>query len=299
MNAEQDYGSFEIAVDFKKGSGDPTRVFRAMSGLIESVQSLDQHLSYSIGAAVRTTVLLQDIQVGSLKAKLRTIVEEIPDEALKKVEIKPIIGHFLVKAKHRVVDWCSDKQQIANKDEIKQLQFDIKELAQETDIKQIPAYAEPDTESLLTDIDGIRTALTNLEVEDSASYNSYEGISRFNKQMQISTEIIQEYLTRETLVNEGEKILKVKKPDYLGSSMWVFKYQGKSIDAKILDENWLKAFQGKQISVLPGDSIKAVLRERVSYGHDNEVVHSTYEVVRIIGVLPVARPLQQISLTDS
>ena len=45
------------------------------------------------------------------------------------------------------------------------------------------------------------------------------------KRMEISTELIREYLTKEKITSEGEKILKVKKPDYLGTSMWSFKYQ--------------------------------------------------------------------------
>ena len=56
MNDEQEYSSFELVVDFKKGSGDPSRVFKAMTGLIESVQSLDGHLSQSLAPNVKTTI---------------------------------------------------------------------------------------------------------------------------------------------------------------------------------------------------------------------------------------------------
>ena len=286
MNDEQDYGFFELVVEFKRDSGDPSRVFKTMTGLIESVQSLDQHLSYSGGPSVKTTLILQDIQASSLKAKLKNIIEEIPDEALKQTEIKPILGHFLVKAKHRVIDWCSDRKQVADKDEIKQLQSEIKQLARETDVKQLPAYAEPDTESLLIDINSIRNALQNLEADDYARYESEEGVSKFNKQMEISAEIIRDVMTREKLISESEKILKVKKPDYLGFSMWLFKYQGRSIDVKILDDEWLKAFHLKKVSVLPGDSIRALVKEEVLYGYNNEVIHTNYEALRIVDILP-------------
>lgn len=286
MSDEQDYGFFELVVEFKRDSGDPSRVFKTMTGLIESVQSLDQHLSYSVGPSVKTTLVLQDIQAGSLKAKLKNIIEEIPDEALKQTEIKPILGHFLVKAKHRVIDWCSDRKQVADKDEIKQLQSEIKQLAQETDVKQLPAYTEPDTESLLIDINSIRDALQNLEADDYARYESEEGVSKFNKQMEISAEIIREVMTREKLISESEKILKVKKPDYLGFSMWSFKYQGRSIDVKILDDEWLKAFHLKKVSVLPGDSIRALVKEEVLYGYNNEVIHTNYEALKVVDILP-------------
>ena len=290
MSDEQDYGFFELVVEFKRDSGDPSRVFKTMTGLIESVQSLDQHLSYSVGPSVKTTLVLQDIQASSLKAKLKNIIEEIPDEALKQTEIKPILGHFLVKAKHRVIDWCSDRKQVADKDEIKQLQSEIKQLAQETDVKQLPAYTEPDTESLLIDINSIRNALQNLEADDYARYESEEGVSKFNKQMEISAEIIRDVMTREKLISESEKILKVKKPDYLGFSMWLFKYQGRSIDVKILDDEWLKAFHLKKVSVLPGDSIRALVKEEVLYGYNNEVIHTNYEALKVVDILPA--PIQ-------
>lgn len=293
-NEKQDYGFFELVVGFKKDSGDPSRVFKSMTGLIEAVQSLDRNLSYSISSNVKTTVVLHDIQTGSLKAKLRNIVEDLPDEALKQAEFRPLIGHFLVKAKHKVIDWCSNKNEITNKTEIKQLQNDIKQLAEETDIKQIPAYIEPDTESLLLNINSLRNSLAILGAEDYATFESEEGISKFNKEMNISPEIIQDYLTREKIVSTGEKIFKVKKPDYLGFSMWAFKYRGKSIDAKILDEKWLCSFHKRNIQVLPGDSIRAIVREEVSYGFNNEVIQSHYEIVEILDILPLSVPEQKL-----
>ena len=286
MNDEQEYGAFELIVNFKKGSGDPSRVFKAMTGLIESIQSLDGHLSQSLAPDVKTTLVLQDIQASSLKAKLKSIIEDLPDDDLRKAEMRPIIGHFLVKTKHKVIDWCSDKGEITDRDEIKQLQTEIKQIACETDIRQIPAYTEPDAESLLIDINAIRNSLANLEADDYAELQSDQGVSNFNKKMEISTEIIREFLTKEKITSECEKILKVKKPDYLGTSMWSIKYQNKAVDAKIVDEKWLKDFQSKEITLLPGDSIRAIVREDVSYGHNNEVIHTHFEIIEVLEILP-------------
>jgi hypothetical protein len=52
----------EIRIEFERGTGDPTRVFRAMAGLIESTQLLDSHLAVSIGANVQTALVLQDVE---------------------------------------------------------------------------------------------------------------------------------------------------------------------------------------------------------------------------------------------
>lgn len=103
---------FEIYIDFTKGEGDPTRVFRTMTGLIESVQNIDNHLAQSLNISISTNLVLEEVQSGSIKAKLRSIIEEIPDEALKKAELKPIIGHFLIKGKHKILQWCSNREKI-------------------------------------------------------------------------------------------------------------------------------------------------------------------------------------------
>lgn len=293
MKNEIEYGLFELIVEFEKNSGNPSRVFKTMTGLIEAVQSLDTHLSFSLAPTIRTGIVLQDIQTGSLKARLKNIVEDLPDEALKKGELKPIIGHYLLKAKHKVIDWCSDKNEIADKEEVKQLQTDIRQIAASTDIKVLPDYSEPNTENLLLDINDIRSSLAHLEENDTATFQSDQGISSFNKRMDISTEIIQEYLTSEIIINKGEKILKVKKPDYLGSSMWAFKYQNRSIDAKITDEKWLKQFQSNDIDVSPGDSIRAFVKEEVSYGLNTEVIHIQFEIIQVLEIISAPTARQQ------
>ncbi|MBK7236837.1 MAG: hypothetical protein IPI02_14870 [Sterolibacteriaceae bacterium] len=79
---------FEIRIEFQRGVGDPTRVFRSMAGLIDAVQRLDGHLAQMIGANVRTSLVLQDVEAASLKSRLHSVVEAIPDEPLQAGEVK-------------------------------------------------------------------------------------------------------------------------------------------------------------------------------------------------------------------
>jgi hypothetical protein len=282
----------EIRIEFERGAGDPSRVFHAMAGLIESTQLLDSHLALILGANVRTTLLLQDVEAASLKAKLKTVIEEIPDEAVKDGDVKKVIGHFLFKAKHKILDWCSARDSIQNRDEVKQLEAEIHELAEESDIKLIPAYAPLETATLLTDINSVKDALAYLETHDVATYKSPVGASEYNPALTVSDDVVRELITREIIAAEGERILKVKKPDYLGSSKWGFKYGAHMIEAKVLAGEWLNRFQSSQEVVLPGDSLRVVLREEVSYGYDNEIVHTDYEVVKVLEVIRGLRYVQ-------
>ncbi len=276
---------FEIAVDFERGKGEPSRVFQAMAGLINSIQILDQHLSATISTKIRTKILLQDIEAGSIRAKLKNIIEEVPDEALKKGDYKRIIGHYLHKAKHKILDWCSTRNEIKNRSEIKQLEGEILELAKKTDVKHLPAYIPIETGTLLSDISSIKSSVANLEEGDTAVLISDEGKSEFNRTLTISDNLIKELMTKETIVSEGERILKVKKPDYLGTSKWIFKHSGHPIDAKISHEEWLQKFQAKEVTVRPGDSLRAIVREETLYGYDNEIVGTNYEVLKVIEVI--------------
>lgn len=287
-----DDGSFEIKVDFERGAGDPARVFRTMSGLIEAIQSLDNHLAISINVSIQSKLILEDIEVGSIKAKLKNIIEAIPDEPLKKGEIKQLVGHFLYMAKHKVIDWCSEKKEIKDREELKQLEGDILQLAEKTDINHLPAYAPIKTETLLADINLIQESLQYLGEGDNAVYTSPEGLSKFNPKLSVSQNMVRDILTRETIQTTGIRILKVKKPDYLGISKWSFKYMGHPIEASISDANWLSRFQNRMELVQPGDSIKANVQEIVSYGYDGEIVHTDYEVLEVIEVLHAPQIVQ-------
>lgn len=256
-----------------------------MAGLIVAFQRIDSHLAPMLGASVRTSLVLQDIESASLKSRLRTVIEAIPDEPLRQGEVKKIIGHFLLQGKHKILDWCGDRKEISNREEVKLLEADLTKLAHDTDIKILPAYAPVNTPALLSDISAVNDAMAPLENRDQATFASIEGKSRFNSELVVSGEVIREIVTRERLENTGDRILKVKKPDYLGTSKWTFKYGTLTIEAKICDEAWLDRFQKGDVDLGPGDSLRVTLHEEVSYGFDNEVVHTEYEVRKVDGVV--------------
>jgi hypothetical protein len=276
---------FDIRIEFERGVGDPTRVFRAMAGLIESAQTMDTHLAAMLGATVRTSLVLQDVEATSLKSRLRSIVEGIPDEPLKQGEVKKLIGHFLLKGKHKILDWCGSRKEISDRGEVKQLEAELESLAQETDIKQLPAYAPIGTPALLSDLAAVNDALAPLEQHDSATLSSSTGHSQYNPHLVVSEAVIREIVTSERISSTGERILKVKKPDYLGTSKWGFRYGNHMIEARIADLDWLGRFQSNLENVNPGDSLRVMLFEEVSYGYDKEVVHTEYEVRKVLGVI--------------
>ena len=112
--------------------------------------------------------------------------------------------------------------------------------------------------------------------------------------LDFSSETMENLMTKEQLSNESTMILKVKKPDYLGNSMWEFKHGNKTIPAKITHDDWVLKFQKRQVDLRPGDSIKARVNVIVKYGHDNNLIGTVYEITEVIKELPLSDDGQSI-----
>lgn len=268
MDETEDEG-FEIHIDFKPGEGDPSRVFRAMSDLIDSMQALDSHLANSFDIALDASLVLDEINSGSIKAKFRDIIAGLPDEALKDANWKKILGHFLLRAKYILLEWLNNTRIISHRDDVRVLECQLLLAAEETGLKKIPAYLAPRAEVLLSDILSIQESLEVLEEADSVTYLYAERRIKINRDLEISNEIVRDVLTKEIVNTSAKRIVKVKKPDYLGQSMWGLQYDGRAIEAKITDSDWLAKFQSREADVRPGDSLRVTLYEEISYGYEN------------------------------
>lgn len=272
---------FGIKIDYEKGSEDPGRVFRAMSGLIDSLQDFDQHLALTINTDITTALLLEDIKEGSIVTWLKNSLKGIPADALQELKFRRIFGQFAYEARNEVVAWLDERETISSRAEVQELQNIIVVLAQETELNKIPAYAPPPAAIILSDISSMKRALDNLQKNDRAIYLTDESEMNFNHVFSVSDETVREILTLRTINSEAEAILQVKKPDYLGKSKWVFRYQGRQIEAAITHEDWLREFQSQTQRVLPGDSLRAMLKAEISYGYEGEIVHELFTVIEV------------------
>jgi len=214
------------------------------------------------------------------------VLLDLPDEALRDVNLRQIIGHFLIKAKYTTIRWCEEKDTVDDIDEVRSLEDQINDLATETDVKQLPAYTPIDRKALLHHINQMSNVIRALEDQDSLEYRSRYGNSHFYGKLANSTEVITTVLTDEILVRRGRHVLKVKKPDYLGKSKWSVRHQGHSVDVKISDAQWLSDSQNGLIPLQPSDSIRADMKEEIAYGYEGEVVHTWYEVEKVHEVIP-------------
>ena len=201
--------------------------------------------------------------------------------------MEKIIGHYLLKSKYLILQWCGERNVIDSRADVKALEDQLLVVARETDVKLLPAYASVPSHQLLADIRAIQQSLEDLMDHDKATYKSSFGTVELNGGLVLSNDLVLEVLTREIVESNGIRIVQVKKPDYLGRSQWSFRYDGHKIEAAIHDKEWLGRFQSRLVDVRPGDSLKVDMHEKIYYGYEGEIVHRHYA---INGVIDVIRP---------
>lgn len=292
MNKALEEANFDVYIDFVKGQGAASRVFHSMAQLVDAFAQLDQVLAGIISEASRTELVLEDVEGGSVRSRLRSILQDIPDEALKDGDWKKALGHFLVRGKHLICEWLKENPEITKLEQVQTLQERLANEAESTGARYLPLYRPVDTRTLLGVIAEIDRSIAPLDSRDVVRYESPYGSTTLPHGQHIHDELIRELLTREIITSDDERIVKVKKPDFLGRSQWMLKYAGHSIYAAIDDIPWLDAFQSGQIDVKPGDSLRVLMHEEVYYGHNMEVVHVTHSVVEILGVIRPTPPQQ-------
>ena len=90
-------------------AGDPRRIFDAASALVDAFELMDQALANVLDSKLKTLMVLEDVDSGSLKVWLKNLLSGIPDESIKDLEWKKAVGHYLVKAKYLILEFCNDE----------------------------------------------------------------------------------------------------------------------------------------------------------------------------------------------
>jgi len=205
------------------------------------------------------------------------------DQALKELDWKPAVGKYLVRAKYAVLRWIEDDE--APKD-LPALGREIQKLASETDVRHLPDYTPVSPRALIDAMQGFQSVKDHLVEGDAASVITPDGELDMNLSMRWDIESLEELSVKDRVsYNVPSMVLMVKKPDYLGTSMWDLRHGRRSLSAKIEDDDWLKKFQGRQVDVRPGDAIRCQIKIEMQYGYDNELIGEKYVVEKVHEVL--------------
>jgi hypothetical protein len=288
---------FALRIDFKRGEPNPYRIFQAADLMIRALQHLDTALVTSIDSRIEPLMVLEEIEAGSLVIWLKNILTATDDEALKKLDWKPAVGKYLVRAKHVYIRWANREEPDRS---IMDLRRDLFNIARETDVLQIPAYSLPPIQDLVDAAKEIEAAkIPLIPGEDNILYFSPDepAAAQFDLTVKWAPDELISLAIKETIETKNMPItLIVRRPDYLGAAKWDFRHGRRPISARIDDREWLRAFQARKIDVRPGDALRCVVTAQYSYGHDNELIAETIIITKVEEVLE--NNLMQLGLFD-
>lgn len=277
---------YEIKIEFEENTRNPSNIFYSMGKMIDSMNNLDNVLVESLPCMCEMDIMLESIETGSLRTRLKTILMDIDDEDLKELNWKKIIGRFLVRAKYKIIDIIDKSETIKTKNDIKIVMNSINTIAQE-EFSGYNINPNVSTSRMLDALSTISDAMKQLGENEKVIYISSEGSVVFNKNFNLSQEDIELLLTEKNVTSTTKEILVVKKPDYLGKSKWEFyhKEKEKIIYVKLLDDLWLNAFQAGNIDLRPGDSMDVSLETSISLDSEMREVSTSYYLHKVYKII--------------
>ena len=271
--------------DFKKGVGSASRVFAATKEFIEACEKVDKTLVGSIDSTILPIMALEDIETSSLKVFLRVLLETADDRHLKDAEWRKLIGHFLNVSKYYLLE--PNKLKMTSED-VGRIAQKIREEAAKTDVLHLADYRVLDIRSLLGLMHRFEEMKKYLDEDDRVCIDfPGTGQVEIDHTRTLTLEELEDLATQRTeIVVNDPMILTVRKPDFLGETMWEFRHEGRFIKAKLEDSHWLTQFQDREAEVRPHDDLNCRVRIESMYGPDDQLIARRFFVESVNGILP-------------
>jgi hypothetical protein len=255
-----DEATFTFTINFARGEGDPRRVFDAASLLIDGFEGLDGTLAASVDSKLKTAIVLEDLQPGSLRVVLKTILKDIDEQALKNGEYRKAIGSALVRAKRMAVQ-ALDRPEDHAKEAVTELREQLQEVVQQTDVKHLPAYAPIHEGRLVASLDKIQDGKRTLGPNDKLTVQTEERRTYevdLTKTWEPAENVVVSGTTEKH--SEGTLILTIRKPDLLGDSKWQFAHGTATINASVQDQRWIARLRAGKIALHSSDALRCKVR---------------------------------------
>jgi hypothetical protein len=283
--AEINEYDFELNLEFE-GTKNPSEAFSQLSKFYDKLLVFDKHIIYNISVDARMEYDLVDIKFGSILTKIKQIFINTPDDVLKDA-LNPSawLGHLLVYIKHKTLKALGE-QGIKSKKDLEKLTGDIN--------KQIKAKTPPNLMVLevnnyymLNTINDIAIQANRLKKGESFYFKSGKKKAKVDNKCSIDMPKILKELGDTTHEQERVEILKIKTIDLLSdSSYWKLRREGKTIDVKITDSNWLEDYHNRKYVIQPNDYLKLNLKIIYTTSQNLKKPKISYEATKIVSVIP-------------
>lgn len=277
---------FSFRIIFEKGIGDPRRIFDAASELIDGFEELDAAVTGAVDSSIRPLMVLEDIEAGSIRVFLSSLLKRIDDKALNEGEYKKAIGPALVDAKYAAIAYLDKDRDQAEKDQ-DDLREMLRKLATGSDLRPLGDYPPIHPAKLVAALDTIQDAKRLLGPKDKLLLESPD---RKSYEVDLTktwdpAEIIKSEKTTTEKESYGEIILTIRKPDMTGGTKWQFTRGRYPLSAHIEDNNWLDRFHNRQVPGLQsGDAMRCKVRFTYVFDENGTMIEEKIDVVEVIEI---------------
>lgn len=287
-DSSREPNDFAIEIDFKPGESDPTRIFRAAIALIQEFSEFDREIARGIDSRLTSTLLLEEVEEGSIKIWLRTALRAIDDDSLKSGDWKKIVGYFLFEAKYKLLRYLEAEGAQVTEDAsgLEVLRSELTVEAQKLDLGTIPIPTIPPRSFFIIQIVQISSAMQTLRQDETVVLEGPRG-ERVNvsRSLRMTQDDVERLTVAQAPSYDSEVVLPVKKPDFIGESRWEFILANHAIEAKMLDFDWLEQFRKQRVPLLPGSMLRVTLRQSISVGFDQERLGTRYFIIKVHEVI--------------
>ncbi len=276
---------FEVNLLFKDEKN-AIEAFNHVLKIYEVLTDFDKLLVRNISPTITSEYGLEDVDFGSLKTKLVQLLKGIPDELLKDLQIKKIIGYFLVKLKYKLIKLLSDEKEIVSKEQVQRLTDEVNNDIQEIGKTYIIIVTQVNNYFILNAIDDLAQQVNNLKEKELLEYKSQAGNTFIGKGIVVNKPKILSELGQRTIINETTELLKIKKVDMLSDEpKWDFLQGKKLLKAKMLDKAWLDSFHHREVIIKPEDALMVTLKTTHTYNPNFDDKKTEFEVIKVLSVI--------------
>ncbi len=271
-----------------------------MVQLMEALQRFDRDLARTVDVTVEPVLFLENVEAGSIKSWVATVLRSTDDESVRSGDWKKVLGEYLVKGKYVLLEKLEGAESIAQQDLLTEIQKSLLLEAAQVGNNNLQGLLMLTRTQIAAHVSELTRALAPLTDGDSATFESGGRREvRFNRTLDVDQKQLDEVLTSRFVSNKAELILKVKKPDFLGSSMWEFHFNGHAIQASVLDDQWLLDFRRDGLGVRPGASLRAIVLVEIALNEEQEELSSKYTLLKVLSVIPPSEQAEQLRLPSS
>ncbi|MDR1107044.1 MAG: hypothetical protein LBL44_11860 [Treponema sp.] len=284
-----------VGLDFISGTESPVVLFDSFSKMFTSIININTELIKKVDPLIDVQILLLDIKHGSIFSDYikKILIPEKEDNVTAYPDVKGDVLDYSEISQSGIIDTLSEAgERIIKNDKINEIHEKIMGFSSVTGVDANLNYRPPNKITLANAIDLLGESTKMLAIGDKYYFQNKSGEKEIRK---IYTDIDYNELKREMskkIVEHPIHLrLKIKIADFLGKSRWKFKLENNTtIEAKILDKEWLEKFHLKIETIGPGDSIEISGTVTDIFDDFGNRIDSQYTILKVI---KVHRPNEQ------